>query len=339
MVRRVFAEEAPRYYAAGLNVLPIVPGTKWPPRGLSWRRWQMHRQTEDELVRLIEAHPEADVAPILGGPGALVDVETDGPHGEDALCALGIPVLATACFTSPRGTHRLYRASRSLPSRVGLRPGLDVLAHRRYVVAPTSTGREWLTPGGVDGVAPLPAEWEALLHSSRGDTPLDRVEHTGVEEGRRNTTLTRLVGRWLSQSCTKADLMARARDFARRCTPPLCEREVEQVVASVLHTRARTRSPERAALVLGRNLGLSATDRLVLVGLEAQRGELGRPAGKPFAAPVREVARLTGLSHGAVGNAYQRLRAAGVLRLEDGRTPDGRPVSLVVFTPPSTWWT
>jgi hypothetical protein len=77
---------------------------------------------------------------------------------------------------------------------------------------------------------------------------------------------------------------------------------------------------------------LTATERLVLVGLEVLRVEPGKVAGEPFAAPVRRVVDLTGLSLGAVSNTYQRFRKAGIIRLETGRTPDGRPVSRVVLT-------
>lgn len=327
---RTFAEEAPCYHAAGLNVLPIVPGVKWPPEGLSWRQWQSRRQSEAEMGRLVETYPTADIALVMGGPGDLVDVETDGIHGERALRELGLPVPGTACFASPRGAHRLYRAPRPMPSHLGLRPGLDVLGARRYVLVPNSTGRVWQTLGGLDAVVLLPEAWVKLLLRD-GPSPSDALPVTeyGVEEGRRNTTLARLVGRWITQGLAEAEVIRLAHRFAQRCRPPLDTREAETVAASVLRTRHRGRSPERVAALAGRTARLSPTDRWILVALEVHRGELGVRAGEPFAAPVRAVASITGYNPSTVARAYGRMCAAGLLRVGEDRDPVGRPATLV----------
>src|SRR3990170_450195 len=284
-----FAREALRYHHAGLNVLPVVLGSKHPPVGLTWRRWQVHHQTEAEVGQLIEAHPSADVALITGGPSHLVDVETDSRAGEGALRELRLPVPATACFTSPRGAHRLYRALHPLPSRIGFRPGLDVLAARRYVLVPRSTGREWLTPGGIEAVAPLPEAWESILGGDgeqRTGEALRQVENEGVEEGRRDDTLAALVGRWLTQGMPEAEIRRRACAWARRCTAmthPFDEAQAEKVVRSIICARERIRSPEGKALLRARDFGLHPAERFVLVGLETLRTELGVPQGHEFA--------------------------------------------------------
>jgi len=332
-----FAREALRYHHAGLNVLPVVLGSKHPPVGLTWRRWQVHHQTEAEVGQLIEAHPSADVALITGGPSHLVDVETDSRAGEGALRELRLPVPATACFTSPRGAHRLYRALHPLPSRIGFRPGLDVLAARRYVLVPRSTGREWLTPGGIEAVAPLPEAWESILGGDgeqRTGEALRQVENEGVEEGRRDDTLAALVGRWLTQGMPEAEIRRRACAWARRCTAmthPFDEAQAEKVVRSIICARERIRSPEGKALLRARDFGLHPAERFVLVGLETLRTELGVPQGHEFAAPTRLVATLAGLTFGTVSRVYRRLEQRGLIHLRAGHDPDGRPVSLVTL--------
>ncbi len=161
-----FAQDAPAYYAAGANVVPIVPGTKRPPAGVTWRPWQTRRQTEADLEELLRAHPAADIAIVTGDP--FLDIETDGPDGEQALRDLRLPLPRTAMFESARGLHRLYRSPRPIPSRIGLRPKLDVLTAGRLAVVPSSTGRTWVGGLRLEDAALLPEGWvEFLLGEER----------------------------------------------------------------------------------------------------------------------------------------------------------------------------
>lgn len=330
-----FAREALRYHAHGLNALPIVGGTKRPPAGLAWKRWQVRPQSEAEVGQLIEAHQDTDIAVITGGPGNLVDIETDSAAGNTALRNLRLPVLVTACFTSPRGAHRLYRTTRPLPSRIGLRPGLDVLAACRYVLVPRSAGREWLASGGIEAVAPLPEAWEEFLVGQperlTGEA-LRQVEHEGMAEGRRDETLAALVGHWLTKGVPRVEIHRRAREWAQRCsmvTHPFDARQAAKVVESILRARERIRSPEGNALLRARDLSLAPAERFVLVGLETLRTELGIPHGREYAAPTRMVAGLLGLNAGTVSRVYRRLEESGLIGLRLGRDPDGRPIYLV----------
>jgi hypothetical protein len=169
-----FATEAWRYFERAANILPIVPGTKKPPHGVNWRRWQDRPQTADEIVRLLETYPDADIAIVLGTPsGRLVDVETDSRAGEQALSDLRLPLPPTAMWRSPRGLHRLYRSAHPLPTRKTA-PNLEMRAAGCYSIIPTSTGRRWLTPGDLDAVAPLPESWaEYILPTT---PPLHSIE-------------------------------------------------------------------------------------------------------------------------------------------------------------------
>jgi hypothetical protein len=153
-----------------------VHDTKEPPAGVFWKKWQHRRQTADEVAHLVNAHPAADIAIVLGGgSGGLVDVETDGRYGERALRALGLPLPPTAAWESLRGLHRLHRSLSRVPTRIGLRRQLDVLAAGHYTVIPPCGGRQWLTPGGLADIAPLPDAWVDLL--SR------RPRHQSVDPG------------------------------------------------------------------------------------------------------------------------------------------------------------
>jgi len=132
MWESVFATIAPEHYMNGANVLSIVPGTKRPTAGVFWKPWQDRRQTLDELAHLVAAHGTADVAIITGAVSKIVVLDIDGADGEAALRESRLPLPRTAMYTTRRGINRVYRTSISLPSRLGFRPHLDILANRHY---------------------------------------------------------------------------------------------------------------------------------------------------------------------------------------------------------------
>lgn len=335
MSPQVFEQEAPRYFKAGANVLPIALGTKRPAAGVEWKEWQHRRQTSAELARLVDAHPAAEIALILGAvSGGLVDLECDGDDGRGALRELRLPLPPTASWESPRGPHRLYRARDAVRSSIGFRPHLDVLSEGRYVVAPSSAGRRWLS-GGLEAVAPLPPEWGQVLrqhgtqHRARlTGLTLEAAEHLGAPEGTRNVTLAALVGRWLTACVPVLDLERRALAWAQRCSPPFPAEEALRVVESITRTRERTRSPERAALLLARANDLRQPARAVFIALVALWGELGLSEPMLFAAD-RIVADYAGLSIVGARAGLKALADAGLIRVSWGRDPGGRRTRVV----------
>jgi len=162
-----FAALAAVYHDMGLNVIPIIPGTKQPPRGAVWKQWQAIRQTEADVEELIRRYPRADIAIINGTPFApLVDIETDGPEGVKAIKDRGLPLPQTARWNRPRGRgdHRYYRTAHPV-RKCKPHPQIDVLGNATYSVVPTSGGRQWIDPlESLVSAARLPREWETFLH-------------------------------------------------------------------------------------------------------------------------------------------------------------------------------
>jgi hypothetical protein len=264
----------------------------------------------------------------------LVDIETDGREGEQALRDLRLPLPPTGMFESPRGIHRVYRCSRLVRSHKGLRPKLDVLASGSYVVVPTSYSRAWLTPGFLEEVVPLPEAWEEFFSSEQPrltGQELATVERDGVGD-LRNVHLASLVGRWITQGCSETELRRKARGWVGKVPviPPFTEEEAEGVAASIMRTRRRGRSPEREALLLGRTYGLRQPVLAVFVGVVALWGELGL-AGPVLAAPRRLLASYAGVDRDTVGPALRRLEEVGLLWVSEGRDPWGRRVTVVRF--------
>src|SRR5262245_24839929 len=89
----------------GLWPVPIQPGGK-APIGESWGTT---RPTERALGAMYAQCPRAGVGLLLGPEAGIIDIECDGPEGQDSLARLmdGELVL-TLGWSSLRGPHHIF---------------------------------------------------------------------------------------------------------------------------------------------------------------------------------------------------------------------------------------
>ena len=141
-----------------------------------------------------------------------------------------------------------------MPSRVGLRPGLDLRGDGGLVVAPPSlhpSGRRYVFEAdhhlAERAPAPLPG-WLLALD----ETPAPRRGHPreywrrlvaeGVREGERNVTIASLAGHLLWHGVDPAVIEELLQCWNLvRCRPPLDPAEVSRTVRSILRTHLRRR--------------------------------------------------------------------------------------------------
>ncbi len=141
-----------------------------------------------------------------------------------------------------------------VPSRVGLRPGLDLRGDGGLVVAPPSlhpSGRRYVFEAdhhlAERAPAPLPG-WLLALD----ETPAPRRGHPreywrrlvaeGVREGERNVTIASLAGHLLWHGVDPAVIEELLQCWNLvRCRPPLDPAEVSRTVRSILRTHLRRR--------------------------------------------------------------------------------------------------
>jgi putative DNA primase/helicase len=200
----------------------------------------LHDATTDSAV--IEswwhAHPDANVGIRTGSVSNIIAIDCDiknGQQGRESIKAWRLP--ATLISNTPSGGwHCLYQhPGYEIRNRTGLKPGIDIRGDGGYIVAPPSAlengAYTWVIDGDFDAVVPLPDHLLQLLKSPVADA---KPSGAVVAEGGRNNFLTQLGGamrgQGLEQEAIEAALLA---ENDARCQPPLPDKEVRRIAASM----------------------------------------------------------------------------------------------------------
>lgn len=257
------------------------------PIGLAWGK---RRPTEAGLRKLFALHPGAGVGLVLGPNGGLIDVEIDGPEGEDSLATLfGGEIGETLGCSSRRGPHRFYRwddrlaeidpqhrAKLTLPGLPGLeiRLGQDKQAQS---ACPPTVGEDGIRRAwtGCEDIAPLP---EAALRFLAEALAVPRASGAGEREATRHAGP---AAAWFRKALeSEAGKVATARENHRHKTLLAAARTLggmlhhgyldeADVVADLTHAGLRAGLPEgevcstvRDGLAYGKDAPLSWPDKL-----------------------------------------------------------------------------
>ena len=227
--------------------------------------------TDEKIIRRWWAETQgiANVGIATGADSGLVVLDVDAKSGgQQSLANLEqthgrLPLTPTAS-TGGGGAHYYFRCPKgtSVGNRSGIRPGLDVRGDGGYVVAAPSihsSGRAYAWAVAPD--TPLAEIPPWLLNLMLGKTVATAVQQPlanqtttlvvqpamddlstapGAGEGQRNDTLCRLVGAHLGRGDEAEDILALAIEWAKRCSPPMPENEVERTVKSLASKHDRT---------------------------------------------------------------------------------------------------
>ncbi|MEJ5275773.1 MAG: bifunctional DNA primase/polymerase [Thermogemmata sp.] len=251
----------------GYAVLPLRPGEKVPLLQGGYKI----ASTEPKTIReWWSRRPDANVGI---STSHLIVIDLDAPAGlgwpDDGPLNQELQDRAGAVVRSPRGGLHLYFATQELAgircSAGQLGEGVDVRAVGGHIVTPpsrTANGRyEWLRKPPPCDELPEPPVWllERLAEQPRPPAPVAAVsvsvngaalngtanghitagsEGARIPEGRRKTTLVALAGKLrdkgMSLEAIRAALITENRT---RCTPPLPESEVEDILRSAARWR------------------------------------------------------------------------------------------------------
>jgi hypothetical protein len=224
-----------------------------------------------------------------GSQATLLDWDRD--HG-------GLPDTPTV-RTGGGGRHYVFSQPPgiSIPSRVKFAQGCDTRGDGGYVVAPPSiheSGRayEWLVEG--DPVAAPQWLLDLVLGRRVGDTvdeieiqPNGLADAPGAPKGRRFDAACRLIGTEIARGTDELVILREATAWAARCTPPVPEEHIVQIVGDLLR---KDRARPRVAATVAADGGID---------------EIDLPPPMPWPA-----APALALRHGIVGEFLDRVSPA-----------------------------
>jgi hypothetical protein len=238
-----YMRAALRYAAKGVPVFPLAPATKVPTKG---SHGYLDASRSEAVVQVFwEDEPRANVGMPTGARSGYIIIDEDPRNGGD-VSPLHLPPTLTA--RTPSGGCHYYLKHPGEGFKVPcdttgkLGPGIDVKGDGGYAVLPPSSveGRAYAWVDLAIPAADIPPQlWPLLVARAEperhnGVHPLPADDAALIADGQRNTTLTSLAGSMRRRGITAPEIEAALLAVnAARCLPPLPERDVERIAASM----------------------------------------------------------------------------------------------------------
>lgn len=231
-----------------LCVFPCLPRDKRPATANGVKA---ATTDADTIRRWWQQLPDANIGVATGEPSNIFVLDVDGIDAEVELRKFETQhgaLPATVEVITARGRHVYFKMpDAAIRNSTGkLAPDLDIRASGGYVLAPPSihpTGRRYAwSVDCASAIADAPA-WLLRIIGAPADgangkssTPPSEWRELikGVSEGARDCSLTKLTGYLLRRHADPFITLELIRSFnATRCTPPLPDKDIERIVASV----------------------------------------------------------------------------------------------------------
>ena len=303
-------QEIERLAGRGWRLFPCVPRSKVP----RLKGWQKVATSDLATIRQWSAkYPGCNWAVVTGLESGVFVLDVDGGTGRASLATLEKqhgPIPDTLISRTGRedgGEHRWFNypvGSEIRCSASKLGEGLDIKATRGYVIVPPSiheTGRayQWAEP--LRPVVGAPAWLIELLTDESVRPSIPSPEPFSIlTEGRRNDGLARFGGALRRKGAELAELeeMLLGYNF-RHCQPPLEEKEVRKIAASMIRYPAGGPDPLELAWRAAES-DSPQTRAAQFIGL-CRHLQSARPA-ESIALPIQRIGELMGVHWTTVSN-------------------------------------
>lgn len=235
-----FKDTAQKFVDMGFSIIPIIAKDKKPLLD-SWRSYQKHMPSKEEIETWLKLYPEANIAVITGEISNLIVIDVDGQEGLDALKDRHLPPTLTV--TTGRGIHYYYRmpSGKVLGNSVGILPKVDIRGEGGYVVAPGSihpSGAVYSCDDLDAGIAECPL-WVFEHHVKESEKKkkkdpdwISKIKK-GVKEGGRNDACAKLAGYYIAKGYDDDDTLELLCSWNKKNQPELPEKEISAAIKSV----------------------------------------------------------------------------------------------------------
>lgn len=227
MNKEKLLEQGSLYLQKGYSIIPL----KYKKPCIEWKKYQEEKATLSDLKNWVDTLEMTGVGIVTGKISNLVVIDVDSE--EDVMKLPETPTVKTA-----RGKHHYFNyPERTIQSRTGIMPHVDIQSDGKYVVAPPSiheTGHEyrWIIGLEEKELAEIPT------------TPIEFIDKDligkeklllGTGEGARNITATELLGKFLHYIPQKDwDLVFHlTRVWNSQNRPPLEDKELKEIFMSI----------------------------------------------------------------------------------------------------------
>ena len=216
---------------------------KWAktPR-VKWQHYQKLQPSREEIQQWHNQYPSANWAAITGITFAVVDVDKDEAVEWVEQGNISRTPLKQ---TSPRGgVHYFYSlGSELIRNSVGLNK-IDIRGDGGYIMVAPSHGYniEFDQNYPMSSMEDLPVLVQDDLqkvhmynNGGKVESIREKLTEEPKQEGSRNDTLARLVGKWVKEGWGMREVMIKAQDWNQTCFPPMDLIEVTRTTISIVN--------------------------------------------------------------------------------------------------------
>lgn len=314
------------------RLLPCAPRGKTP----LLKRWPTLASFDPATIQEWAArNPECNWGVATGPESGVFVLDVDGEAGRASLAALEaqhgpLPVtLVSLTGRGDGGEHSWFKypAARAIRSSAGkLGKGVDVRGIDGYVIVPPSiheTGRVYQWADSEQPIADAPSWLLDLLSSEARNSGNPPSAHIGIlVKGERNDGLTRYAG-WLRRKGAELPELEEKllAANARRCQPPLDDKDVLRIAASIARYPVGGPDPlETAWAAVLREMHTRGYGQFIAL---ARNLQLSRP-GLSIALPLERIGDLMGCDWTQARRWRKRAVCEGWLRLTERYIPHKR---------------
>ena len=207
-----------KYLSLGMAVIPIRKRTKIPL--VKWKSFMEKAPGEAQVHEWFKKYPGANIAALMGRvSGNILSVDVDFRNGgENSIKNLELPETFTS-RTGGGGYHFLYRSHTTCRNKIGIFPGIDLIADGGYCIMPPSlhnSGARYEIHKDLP-IEPAPEWLAALLLSKTGQVNPPAAHTALIPVGRRHNSIKRSILAYADESCYLTHLWKRAYGLVVKC--------------------------------------------------------------------------------------------------------------------------